>query len=247
MHRRTFLASLSCLAATRPIDVIAHRGAHLDNPENSLPAIQAAIGLGVDWVEIDVRTTADGHHILMHDATVNRTTGSTGEIAQLTLQQLKSHRLANNTPIPTLDEALDLMRTKCGVYFDAKRISATAIIASLKRYNLMDRAVVYGNFQLMKDLTDQGAAHLAMPEAVSIETTKRILQDLNPRVIAFDARDFQPHIIALAKQANKGIFVDRLGPADTREKWLEAIHLGATGIQTDHPAQLIQTLNSQRP
>jgi len=248
MQRRLFLAGLPLLRlqAKNRVDVIAHRGEHIECPENTMPAIEKAIALGVDWVEIDVRTTKDGKFVLMHDAGVERATGAQGQIADLTFDELRaldaSHHKPGfkNTRIPTLDEALAAMRGKCGVYFDAKRIAADSILAALKRHDMLERAVVYGGFNLLKDLTAQGHPALAMPEAVSVEVSQRILAELNVRVIAFDARDFKPDVIAVARQAKKGIFVDRLGPADTEEKWREAIALGATGIQTDHPEQLIK-------
>src|SRR3989442_1716275 len=53
---------------------IAHRGANRVAPENTLPAFEAAIALGCDYVEIDVRATRDGQLVLLHDSTVDRTT-----------------------------------------------------------------------------------------------------------------------------------------------------------------------------
>jgi glycerophosphoryl diester phosphodiesterase len=53
---------------------IGHRGAAGHAPENTLAAVRQGIELGVDFVEIDVRRTADGVLVALHDATVNRTT-----------------------------------------------------------------------------------------------------------------------------------------------------------------------------
>ena len=60
--RRVFTAALGVVPAlcAQRVDVISHRGEHLSHPENTLPAIEAAIAIGCDWVEIDVRTTRDG-------------------------------------------------------------------------------------------------------------------------------------------------------------------------------------------
>ena len=242
--RRQLLAAPFAFGASR-IEVIAHRGEHLECPENTLPAILKAIQLGCDWVEIDVRTTRDGHYVLIHDRTVDSTTDGQGAVSELTLAQLKAldagvHRPKfRGTRVPTLDEALAAIRGRCGVYFDAKQIPAPAIVAALKRHRLLDRCLVYGGWTLLQELSELGYPRLAMPEAVSAVVTQRILKELNPRVIAFDRRDFQPEVIALARAAGKGIFVDRLGPDDTPEQWRAAARLGATGIQTDHPADLL--------
>ena len=66
-----------------------------------------------------------------------------------------------------------------------------------------------------------------------------------PNVIAFDRRDFRDEIIAVARQANAAIFVDRLGPDDNENSWRDAVNRGATGIQTDRPAELIAWLSSR--
>ena len=250
MTRRELLmvGGAAALVGAAKVDVIAHRGEHIECPENTMPAIEKAIALGVDWVEIDVRTTKDGAFVLMHDGGVERTTGGKGMIADLTLEEIRGLDAGGKkagfagTRVPTLDEALGAMRGKCGVYFDAKRISAEAIVAGLKKHGMVERCVVYGGFKLMSDLTSLGFGFLAMPEAVSVEVSRKILAELQVKTIAFDARDFREEIVAVAREAKKGIFVDRLGAADTEEKWREAVMMGATGIQTDHPGELVKVL-----
>ncbi len=243
--RRGFAIALGVVPAlcARRIDVISHRGEHLSHPENTLPAIEAAIAIGCDWVEIDVRTTRDGRFVLMHDATVNRTTDGKGAVAELDINQIRLLDAGSGARVPTLDEALAVMRGKCGVYFDAKSITAAAIIDALKRHAMLDHCVVYGGFDLLKSLGAAGHADLAMPEAVSVELLAKSLVELRPKTVAFDRRDFRDDILEMAKAAGKGIFVDRLGPDDNEASWLEAVRRGATGIQTDHPAELIRALH----
>jgi glycerophosphoryl diester phosphodiesterase len=67
-------------AADQPRIILttAHRGEHLHHPENSIPAIEAAIDAGMDFVELGIRTTADGKLVLMHDRTVDRMTDGKG-------------------------------------------------------------------------------------------------------------------------------------------------------------------------
>ncbi|MBH0193278.1 MAG: glycerophosphodiester phosphodiesterase, partial [Nitrospira sp.] len=62
---------------------IGHRGAAGHAPENTLAAIQKGIDLGVDFVEIDLRRTADGALVVLHDASVNRTTNGRGRVDRL--------------------------------------------------------------------------------------------------------------------------------------------------------------------
>jgi len=72
------------------IYVAAHRGWPVKYPENTLPGFEAAIALGVDQLETDIRISADGELILLHDATVDRTTDGSGRADEMTLAQLKA-------------------------------------------------------------------------------------------------------------------------------------------------------------
>lgn len=72
------------------VRVIAHRGASGYAPENTRAAFEKAIAMGADAIETDVRLTADGHLVLVHDATVTRTTDGHGPVADHTLAELRS-------------------------------------------------------------------------------------------------------------------------------------------------------------
>lgn len=73
--------------------VAAHRGNWKEYPENSIPAIQSCIGTGVDIVEIDVQRTKDGNYVLMHDASIDRTTNGKGKVNDYTLKELQRFKL----------------------------------------------------------------------------------------------------------------------------------------------------------
>ncbi|MBY0503542.1 MAG: glycerophosphodiester phosphodiesterase family protein [Bryobacteraceae bacterium] len=248
LSRRAILTCIAAPAATRPIQVIAHRGEHLECPENTLPAIERAIALGADWVELDVRTTRDGQPVLMHNPTVDATTNGHGAVAELDMAYLSqldagAHRPEYaGTRVPSFDQALETLRGKCGLYLDAKQIAAPAIIAHLRRHRMLDRCVVYGGLALHRELRALGHSYLSMPEAVSAGALRSALREFRPKVIAFDRRDFRAEVITVAAAARKGIFVDRLGEDDNESAWREAIRLGATGIQTDHPGRLVAML-----
>jgi glycerophosphoryl diester phosphodiesterase len=85
--------------ASKPM-VVAHRGASVEQPENTIEAFEAAIDAGADAVEFDVRVTADGHAVVMHDPDVSRTTGGTGLVSEMTLDEIRQ------LGVPTLEEAL---------------------------------------------------------------------------------------------------------------------------------------------
>lgn len=92
------------------IFVAAHRGWKARYPENTMPAFRAALELGVDQLETDVRITKDGALVLIHDSKVDRTTNGTGHVREYTLEELRRLDAGNGEKIPTLQEFMDLVK-----------------------------------------------------------------------------------------------------------------------------------------
>jgi glycerophosphoryl diester phosphodiesterase len=114
------------LALAAPPEVYAHRGATRLAPENSLAACAAAFALGAGC-EVDVRAARDGELVLMHDASVRRTTTGRGAVAKHTLGALRELRLrgaAGEARVPTLAELLALPRGGRPLLLDLKLADA---------------------------------------------------------------------------------------------------------------------------
>lgn len=97
---------------------IGHRGARFEAPENTISGFRYAIGLGLQALEFDVRMTADGQLVVIHDATIDRTTNGSGRVADSTLAELQlvdARAEFATWPercwIPTLDQVLDTVAT----------------------------------------------------------------------------------------------------------------------------------------
>ena len=69
--------------------IFAHRGASAYAPENTLAAFELAVQQGADAIELDVKLSADGHAIVMHDETLERTTGGQGRVKEMSLAKLR--------------------------------------------------------------------------------------------------------------------------------------------------------------
>jgi glycerophosphoryl diester phosphodiesterase len=135
--------------------VTGHRGGALEVPENTLAAFARAIGHGVN-PEMDVRLSSDGHVVVIHDDTVDRTTDGSGAVASMTLAELQaldagSHFAAQyaGEPIPTLDQVLAQFAATAPagmiLSIDTKVESDTmydGLIDSLGAHDLLDRAFV---------------------------------------------------------------------------------------------------------
>ncbi|MGI8616214.1 MAG: glycerophosphodiester phosphodiesterase [Actinomycetota bacterium] len=109
----------------RPM-VVAHRGASVEQPENTIEAFEAAIDAGADSVEFDVRMTADDVPIVMHDPDVSRTTDGTGLVPELTLTDVRRLRIplpgGGVIGVPTLEEALECLSGRAAADIEIKNL-----------------------------------------------------------------------------------------------------------------------------
>jgi glycerophosphoryl diester phosphodiesterase len=125
---------------------IGHRGAAGHAPENTLAAIRKGIELGVDFVEIDVRCTADGILVALHDATVNRTTNGKGPIDRLTLRDVKALDAGNGERVPMLEEVLSVVSGQAGLMLELKvKGAAQKTVEVVQKAEFKD-PVIYASF-----------------------------------------------------------------------------------------------------
>ena len=99
----------------RPFEIIGHRGARKEAPENTVSGFLYAKQLGLQSIELDVRLTRDNQLVVIHDATVDRTTTTTGAVADFTAAELAAMDARSECPdwpdivgIPTLEQVLDV-------------------------------------------------------------------------------------------------------------------------------------------
>lgn len=138
MNYRDFIAD-----PTRRCAVVAHRGAWHGAPENSLAAIENAIALGCDIVELDVRKSADGELFLMHDDTLERMAGIDRDAETFTMAELQAimlreddggeSRAASDQRIPTLRQALEIIRGRIFADLDLKDRGLFSEVAACAR------------------------------------------------------------------------------------------------------------------
>ncbi len=107
--------------------IIAHRGASDIAPENTLAAIGAALDMGVDMIDLDVRMTKDEEIVVIHDETIDRTTNGSGKVVDYTLEEIKTYDAGGwkdskfeGQTIPTLREALDSINGRATVLIEIK-------------------------------------------------------------------------------------------------------------------------------
>src|SRR5207244_12994492 len=99
---------------------VGHRGAAGHVTGNTLASIAKGVALGVDFVEVDVRATRDGHPVVFHDRRVDGTTDGSGAVSELTVDEMRRVRTADGQPIPTLEDALACINNRVGLMLDIK-------------------------------------------------------------------------------------------------------------------------------
>jgi len=126
--------------------MIGHRGASGSEPENTLLSFRKAFEQGANAVELDVRCSADGELVVIHDPTLDRTTNGTGSVERMCLKELSALDAGKGQRIPTLDEVLGLAKAAQGTLFIEIKAPGIeeALISTLKRRKAEDEVVVFG-------------------------------------------------------------------------------------------------------
>lgn len=129
---------------------IAHRGASGNAPENTLAAFKKAIEIGVDAVELDLHCSADGEVVVIHDASLDRTTDHGGPVNQTPLETIKQADAGGwfapefaGEPVPTLAEALECIGKETIAVLEIKDpLIAEAVVAKVHETQSLDLTVI---------------------------------------------------------------------------------------------------------
>ena len=155
------------LDAAGPI-AFAHRGASPVGLENTLAAVERVVRLGFDYLETDVRVTRDGVPVLLHDATLDRTTDRSGAIRELPWAEVARARVRGREPVPRLDELLGSYPA-LRINLDVKTPAAVGpLVAAVRRAGAVDRVCV-------------GSFYDRLVAAVRAELGPRLCTSLGPR------------------------------------------------------------------
>ena len=156
--------------ALLPVRIIAHRGVTTTAPENSMASLQAAWQAGLHGAEIDIRTSADGVPVLLHDPMLECTTNGTGPVKQKKWHELQELTLidkqSNPTEeaIPSLNQVLTWVANNPGflVALDLKDTVPSSIAQLVLKHNLQKRVIIYvggpenaEKIRFFKNISDQ--------------------------------------------------------------------------------------------
>lgn len=259
----------------KQVQVASHRGDWRNYADNSIEGIESCIRMGVDIVEIDVARTRDGHLVLMHDKTVNRTTNGKGRVDSLSLAEIKELNLKNGLgrassfKVPTLEEAMLTAKGRIKVNLDKADEYFDDVYGILLKTGTVEQAIIKSDKpyeQLKAQYGENLNKMLFMPVlTLKSETTLDSIISVLDKKYPFYEICFQEENKELLLQikeklheSNSVIWINSLWDSlcagysddkalsDPDATWGYLIDsLGASILQTDRPALMIEYLKGR--
>ena len=257
--------------ARRPL-VVAHRGGSLEAPENTLEALHRGVAVGSDWQEVDVALTADGVPVILHDDTLERTTGTLGEIARWQLEDALRLPVGN----PRWDEAvrarlmllgIEMLPQFAGAYVGARLPSLRQVLAVPGARLMLELKATSRPRQMaeavLDAVQDAGAAGRVAIASFDGEVLDEVAQRA-PALPLVGLAETMPQARDMLgrKLAVLGVHTDLVAEAwaatpphvavwawtvYTVKMALQAVAAGADGVIADNPAAVMLALRNHSP
>jgi glycerophosphoryl diester phosphodiesterase len=226
--------------------VVAHRGFTKAAPENSLASIGAALGEGLDYVEVDVRLGLDGGLYLLHDATLERTTDHAGRLADLTAAQIERVHLEDGSTLPRLESALALCATRATLCLDVKEARATTVLLRALRACQGPLEVWSEHEMVVAACAEFGLPTVLISNGLLPRGIGDFLwraRELGASGVSFYPADIEPHIAAACRNAAMPFLC---GTPNDEGTWRFLVDAGARAIITDRPLHCLAWLRSRQ-
>lgn len=241
--------------------VVAHRGNSSVAPENTLAAFEAAWRAGADAIELDVQLTADGHVVVIHDATLDATTDGTGALASTGLAAVRSADAGAwfsssfaGQRVPTFAEVLEMLSARPGIDL-LLELKGSWTAEQVRRVTEPIAAAGLGDRVVAQSFSAETVAALrtAAPDLRRGLLVLEAGPDLLERCAELEVVMCNPHGLLLLQQPD---LVDRLHAAGLQvlvwtlnepDQWSAAAELGVDGIITDRPDRLAGWLAAHVP
>jgi glycerophosphoryl diester phosphodiesterase len=213
--------------------IIGHRGAAGLEPENTLRSFRRAEKEGADVIELDLHLSRDGRLVVIHDPTVNRTTGERGKVAEMTLDQLKALDAGIGERIPTFEEALEA--TDLPIHAEVKAVEAGAALAGFIREHDLDGRVTPTSFHPEA----LGGVRSVMPEMeVGLILARRrpdadeLARSVGAVSVALEARYVDEEVVERCRAAGLQVIAWTVNDPNRMKRVAE---LGVDAITSDRP------------
>ncbi len=238
----------------------AHRGARAHAPENTLAAFEQALAHGADGLELDIRLCQTGEWVVMHDATLKRTTTGRGYVRRAPLEKIRRLDAGRyfgeqfrGEPVPTLAEVLKQTHNRCLLNIEIKALPTLSeryladLVQLLQRHHATRRCIISSFNPLVlrrfERLDSRIPTGLLLTAGLSRQSPKSLLHKFtNVTAIHMHTRVMTQKMFDVIKAL--GLYVMVWG-ADSPAQMREMIDLGVDGIITDEPLELSKILGRQ--
>jgi glycerophosphoryl diester phosphodiesterase len=232
------------------VTVTAHRGASHVAPENTLAAMAAAVEAGAEFAELDVRLTRDGHVVLMHDRTVDRTTNGTGDLWDFSLSELQALEAGSwfseefdGEPIPTLRDVIRFAKGQLKLNIEIKTSReepaiAVAVVDIMRTEECGENCMVTSFSREVVEEVKRRAPEIRTGFIFGSDYPDDVFTG-SWDVLSCNHEVVDSLFVASAKQNGKSVHV---WTVDERELMLRLIELGVDGIISNRPALLLEVI-----
>lgn len=213
----------------------AHQGAPTVAPGNSRGAIDAAVALGVDMVEVDVHRTADGHLVLCHDAALHA--GDTSlSIAAATLAAVRAVDIGQGEHVLTLAEGMETVRGRAALFVDLKADGLGAAIVETAQRLAFTPLAVCGRYRAslseIKRLDHAVGTSLTLPRGWETLFGPEIIERADTDAFTVDHRVIDAAFVTRCHAAGRAVLA---WTVDAPDRMRELLTLGADGLTSNRP------------
>lgn len=231
------------------VAITAHRGSAFKAPENTLSAIEQAIEDGADYIEIDVRMTADGVPVLWHDADMKRVFGLDGKISDITLEQARERDAGSwfapefsHERIATLEEVIRTTRGRAGLYLDIKPDPKTpeltrTVVDLLQQMDAVEGTVIAAAEWYV--LAQARSLEPALKTTLLAQFIVGPLWEQNFDILGLRQNRVTPAAVSQTRQSGNELHVWTVNDPDAMSRFID---MGVDNIITDRPDVLAELL-----
>ncbi len=241
--------------------IFAHRGSSAYAPENTLAAFEMAIRQGADAIELDAKLTADGQVVVIHDPTVNRTTGVNGVVRQMSLAELQKLDAGSHfdfgfrsQQIPTLDEVFETVGHRIFINVELTNYTSpldnlAETIAHIVLRHKLDKRILFSSFnplaliRIKRLLKKSPVGLLALPGKSGTWARSWPGRLVGYQAMHLEASDLTEELIRKIHQRNCRVHVYTV---NAEQQMRQFFAWGVDGIFTDDPILAKQVLAENR-
>ncbi|UUP15651.1 glycerophosphodiester phosphodiesterase [Nitratireductor thuwali] len=233
--------------------VVCHRGASHHAPENTFAAADKAIELGADYVELDVRESADGVLYVMHDRTVDRTTNGSGQIAAMSSAEIDRLDAGSwfgsdfaGEKVPRLSDYLVNLKGRAGAYIEIKWCDPEKVVKTVRDLGMVDDIFWYSHKQCMRQAMLACASGFAHMVTLSTARSPSVAQAVfGATMVEMNVEELRPAVLAACRELKLQTMAYYIGDEDEVFRTMAAASVDLVNV--DHADRFVAATSALPP